>query len=165
MQIGDVVSWIVPEVIIKSYDYKSHILHLSPYTLTKKAIQQDVKLSSVIVVSANTMGFPWMDYDKESGTTVDEGGVEYYKLLDHVQGLWVFNKIDARYPVLKYTKSFIKVANPLNHILEQIKTQQIYETRQLDGQIFDIKANGEVIVQSFYGQIYYIHSRYLQVMT
>lgn len=164
MRIGDVVSWIVPEVIIKSYDYKTHILHLSPYTLTKKAIQQDVKVSSVIVVSANLLGFPWMNYDKEDGVIQEDDGIEYYKTLDPIEGLWIFNRITTKFPVLKHKTAFKRIAHPLNHILIQIKAQQIYETRQLDGQIFDIKDNGEAIVQSFYGQLYYIHSRYLTVV-
>ena len=165
MQVGDVVSWIVPEVIIKSYDYKTHILELSPYTLTKKAIQQDIKLSSVIVVSANLLGFPWMDYSKEDGILTEEDGIEYYKTLDSREGLWIFNRIVSKYPVLTHKKAFPRIAHPLNHILKQIKAQHVYEVEHLKGQIFDIKNDDDVMIQSFYGQIYYIKSRYLQVVT
>lgn len=164
MEIGDAIKWVTPEVLIKEYDYKNHLLSLNPYVLTKKAIEQDLKISSVIVVSANLFGFTYDDYVKKEGTLVEEDGLEYFVTLDSNEGIWVYNRIITKVPVLQYRKAFIRIAHPLNHILNQIKERKVYETKHLEGTIFDIKKDGIVMVQTYYGLLYYINSRYITVM-
>jgi hypothetical protein len=155
------VEWIVPEVIISNYNPKKHLLHLLPYALPIKAIQENIKLTTIISVSANLFGFEYGKFQENDGVIIVENGIEYHRKLDIKEGVWVYSGIKAKFPTLQLRRDFVKLAEPIPTINNIIKDGTVFKTSEYSGTVYDIKKDGNIMVQMFNGNLYYIESRFL----
>ena len=99
MKIGDPVRFACPEVILVKYLHKEHIAVITPNALSVQAIENNIVWDSKMYVSGNLLGYEYAEY--EDGVIVEKySGIDYLQKLNPNTGLYVFDRIKSRKPLV-----------------------------------------------------------------